>query len=50
MPIAIILDMDGLMLDTEPISLRVWKDAAVELGYVLTEDVCDAMVGPAAGP
>ena len=48
MPLAIILDMDGLMLDTEPISLRIWKAAAVELGYVLTEDVCDAMIGRTA--
>jgi HAD superfamily hydrolase (TIGR01509 family) len=45
MPIAIILDMDGLMLDTEPISLRIWKEAAVDLGYVLSDELCVGMVG-----
>jgi HAD superfamily hydrolase (TIGR01509 family) len=45
MPLAIILDMDGLLLDTEPISLRVWKQAASELGYDLDEDVCGRMIG-----
>ena len=48
MSLAIILDMDGLMLDTEPISLRIWQEAAVELGYVLTDQICDAMIGRTA--
>jgi HAD superfamily hydrolase (TIGR01509 family) len=43
--LAVILDMDGLMLDTEPISLRAWKEAARSLGHVLTDGVCDRMIG-----
>ena len=42
---AVILDMDGLMLDTEPISLRAWRQSAVELGYVLDDDLCGRMIG-----
>ena len=45
MALAVILDMDGLLLDTEPISLRVWKQATRDLGYELDEDTCDRMVG-----
>lgn len=45
MPLAVILDMDGLLLDTEPISLRVWKQAAAELGYDLDDEVCERMIG-----
>jgi len=44
-PVAVILDMDGLMLDTEPISLRAWQRAARELGYELGADAYDTMVG-----
>jgi len=43
--LAVILDMDGLMLDTEPISLRVWRDAARHLGYVLDDETCERMIG-----
>ena len=42
---AVILDMDGLMLDTEPSSLQAWKEAAAELGYVLTDDLLHKMIG-----
>jgi HAD superfamily hydrolase (TIGR01509 family) len=45
MALAVILDMDGLLLDTEPISLRVWKKAAQDLGYELDDEVCERMVG-----
>jgi HAD superfamily hydrolase (TIGR01509 family) len=45
MALAVILDMDGLLLDTEPISLRVWTQAARDLGYDLDEDTCDRMIG-----
>lgn len=30
---ALVLDMDGLMLDTEPIYKRAWQRACLELGY-----------------
>jgi HAD superfamily hydrolase (TIGR01509 family) len=42
---AVILDMDGLMLDTEPMSWRAWREAAAALGYELTDDIFDLMVG-----
>ncbi|MDP6580014.1 MAG: HAD family phosphatase [Vicinamibacterales bacterium] len=45
MPLTVILDMDGLMLDTEPISLRVWQEAGAELGYELTDDLCARTIG-----
>ena len=45
MPLAVILDMDGLMLDTEPMSLRAWREAAAELGYRLTDDLCRQTIG-----
>lgn len=44
-PLYVLLDMDGLMLDTEPISLSAWRAAAAELGYVLDDGICEAMVG-----
>ncbi len=45
MALAVILDMDGLLLDTESISLRVWKQAAQDLGYELDDEVCERMIG-----
>ena len=44
-PLCVLLDMDGLMLDTEPISLRAWRAAAEDLGYVLDDGICEAMIG-----
>ena len=43
--LAVILDMDGLILDTEPISLRVWKQSALDLGHSLDEETCERMIG-----
>jgi HAD superfamily hydrolase (TIGR01509 family) len=34
---AVVLDMDGLMLDTEPIYKATWQQAAAELGCDLTD-------------
>jgi beta-phosphoglucomutase-like phosphatase (HAD superfamily) len=45
MPLAVILDTDGLILDTEPLSLRVWQEAGAELGYELTDDLCARIIG-----
>jgi HAD superfamily hydrolase (TIGR01509 family) len=42
---AVILDMDGLMLDTEAISRRVWREAAVELGLAWTDEIAGRLVG-----
>jgi HAD superfamily hydrolase (TIGR01509 family) len=36
---AVILDMDGLMLDTERVSKQAWQEAAAELGYELSDIV-----------
>ena len=35
---AVILDMDGLMLDTEPLYQRAWERAAADLGYTLSAE------------
>ena len=45
MALAVILDMDGLMLDTEPISLRAWRQVSRELGHELNDGICDRMIG-----
>ena len=42
---ALILDMDGLMLDSEPLYKRAWQGAAKELGYELSDAVYLTMVG-----
>jgi beta-phosphoglucomutase-like phosphatase (HAD superfamily) len=34
---AVVLDMDGLMLNTEPVYKAAWQHAAAELGYVLDD-------------
>ena len=48
MGLALILDMDGLMLDTEPIALRAVKQASHELGYAFPDDVFERMIGLSA--
>jgi HAD superfamily hydrolase (TIGR01509 family) len=45
MSLAVIFDMDGLMLDTERIARNAWKRASDELGCPVGEDVYDRMVG-----
>ena len=42
---AIIFDMDGLMLDTEPLYRIVWKRAAAACGYNLTDEIYRGLVG-----
>jgi HAD superfamily hydrolase (TIGR01509 family) len=42
---AIIFDMDGLMLDTEPLYRTVWKRAAAECGYLVTDEIYRGLVG-----
>jgi len=36
---AVIFDVDGTLLDTERIYMQAWKDAAKELGYVITDEL-----------
>jgi HAD superfamily hydrolase (TIGR01509 family) len=42
---AVILDMDGLMLDTEHLYKRAWQTAAAELGYRLGDDFYLTLIG-----
>jgi HAD superfamily hydrolase (TIGR01509 family) len=42
---ALILDMDGLMFDTEHIAQTAWKRAAADLGYAFTDDVFLGVIG-----
>ena len=42
---AVILDMDGLMLDTESIYKRAWQNAAIECGYNLDDEFYSTLIG-----
>ena len=42
---AVIFDMDGLMVDTEPVYQVAWKQAAIELGYDLDDTLYSTFVG-----
>ena len=42
---AIIFDMDGLMVDTEPLSRRAWAQVIATFGAVLTDEVYGRMIG-----
>ena len=41
----VIFDMDGLMLDTEPIAARAWEKTFLELGYTLSDELNRSMIG-----
>ena len=42
---AVIFDMDGLMVDTEPLYQTAWQQAASELGYELGDELYATFVG-----
>lgn len=42
---AIILDMDGLVLDSEPAYCHAWRRAAADVGVELSEGVCESLFG-----
>jgi len=44
-PAAVIFDMDGLMLDTERLSIPLWTEAGNTFGYHITEEIVLRMVG-----
>jgi HAD superfamily hydrolase (TIGR01509 family) len=44
-PAAVILDMDGLLLDTEPLAMRAWRNAAACAGLAFDDVLARAMIG-----
>ena len=42
---AVVLDMDGLLIDTEPLYKESWQRAARESGFDLTDEVYSRFVG-----
>jgi len=44
-PAAVIFDMDGLMFDTENLTIPLWEVAGKPFGYNLTRDIVLRMVG-----
>jgi len=44
-PRSVVFDMDGLMLDTEPLAARAWSDAARSCGVPFDDVVTHRMIG-----
>ena len=42
---AVVMDMDGLALDTEATYCHAWRTAAAELGFDLTAEFCRSLFG-----
>ncbi|WP_299029434.1 HAD family phosphatase [uncultured Thermanaerothrix sp.] len=42
---ALLFDLDGLLVDSEPLSRRSWSEVIAQLGYTLSEDVFLQMIG-----
>lgn len=47
-PLAVVFDMDGLLVDSERVARRVWQAAATDCGFTLTDDMYLTLIG--AGP
>ena len=41
----VLFDMDGTMLDSEPVSESCWMKAAEELGYTIEKDLMNSFFG-----
>lgn len=41
----IVFDMDGLLVDTEPVARQAWAHLLAEAGYQLTDDIYRRMIG-----
>jgi HAD superfamily hydrolase (TIGR01509 family) len=41
----VIFDMDGLLVDSEPLYMRSWQQAASELGFTLTAEFYHSLLG-----
>jgi HAD superfamily hydrolase (TIGR01509 family) len=42
---AVIFDMDGLLVDSEPLYMRAWQEAASQLGFEITDDHYFSLLG-----
>lgn len=42
---ALLLDLDGLLIDSEPIYRSAWQSAAADLGYALSNDLYLSLIG-----
>ena len=42
---AVIFDLDGLVLDTEPTYFAAWQQAADKLGYHISDSFCVGLSG-----
>jgi HAD superfamily hydrolase (TIGR01509 family) len=44
-PVAAVFDMDGLMIDSEPLSQQTWASILADFGYTLDEETIARMTG-----
>src|SRR5262245_61669494 len=42
---AVVFDLDGLMLDTEPVNRRAWQLTIAEMGFCLSDDEFEPLIG-----
>ncbi len=42
---AVIFDLDGLLVDSEPLYMAAWQEAGSELGFELTDEIYYSLIG-----